>query len=351
MASNCKACSDLREYAPEFVTNGVTDNVFLNLENDNGLGNNEDHTDCDDLVDAVDCLVGNMDDEIEAYEICSWKDYMHKLVPNLHQTIKAVIGAICGLWNNVCRLWCYVNFLLNGVEIDISEKYKETDKTRVVAGRGVSFLYRSAESHTGSDVKVRSYGNMLRISGSFTFFTGGTKWSDADAVGNYDDNSTLHWSVQRYARRDSSSDAYNSHKEISGKGYLVCEIQIWKEDYPFIKRIRQGFGKGSIANIDIDYITEWFDEGQDAYGNYPDDPTHKVEDGYMYLQLRVKSWEGGESDIKMGSPAGTGPDIGGEPRSAIVLACLDVDQEEGLCGDLGNYENCENDLHQEVEAE
>ncbi len=100
---SCSACNDLREYAPEFVVNGVTDNVCESLQANTGLNPNLEtkHKDCEDLHDVNDCLVGNMDDEVEEFEVCDWKDFMHQFIPNLYETLKAMICAICGLWKAV----------------------------------------------------------------------------------------------------------------------------------------------------------------------------------------------------------------------------------------------------------
>lgn len=346
MASNCKACSDLREYAPEFVTNGVTDNVFLSLENDNGLGNNEDHTDCDDLVDAVDCLVGNMDDEIEAYEVCSWKDYMHKLVPNLHQTIKAVIGSICGLWNNVCRLWCYIDLILNGINIEIKEK-PEGDDAYMVAGRGVSFLIpRSGQPHT-SDWVLKSYGaNIIRLSGSLRFFT--AQFPDEDGCWNYD--TTTSDGEPKFTNRGENrkpEPKWDEENLYANHGILALEVRINKEKYPEIKRIVAGHGFDTgggayHANYSV------FNEGSWAYGQIgscnssgePDDPEyshgHIVPEGWVYIQVRIK-WT--TSDTKMGKNDGL-------QRSPSGFLFFEANTTGTSCGDLGNHENCNLDLHQ-----
>lgn len=104
---DCNACAELRESASEFVQNGVTDTVCTSLKNDTGFNPNLTvaHTDCEDLDTANDCLIGEMDAKIEAHDVCDWKEYMHKFVPNLYEMLKAMICAMCGLWSNVHRLW------------------------------------------------------------------------------------------------------------------------------------------------------------------------------------------------------------------------------------------------------
>ncbi len=102
MANNidCSACSDLREFAPDFVQNGVTTRVCNSLKNDTGFNPSLTtlHTDCEDLDTANDCLIGMMAKEVEAYDVCDWKEFARKFIPNLHQLTKAEICAICGLW-------------------------------------------------------------------------------------------------------------------------------------------------------------------------------------------------------------------------------------------------------------
>lgn len=111
---NCSACTDLQEYAPEFTQNGVTTNVAASLANDTGFNPSlaATHTDCDDLNDANDCLVGRMDQEIEAYEMCDWKEFMHKFIPNVYEVIKAIIASICGMWVKIHGLCNSIDAIL-----------------------------------------------------------------------------------------------------------------------------------------------------------------------------------------------------------------------------------------------
>ena len=106
---NCSACDELRSEAPTFVANGVNSTVCASLKNDTGLSSSNGHNNATDLEDVNDCLIGRMDDEIEAYDVCDWKDYMHKFVPNLYETLKAILCSMAGLWTNIHDLWAKVN--------------------------------------------------------------------------------------------------------------------------------------------------------------------------------------------------------------------------------------------------
>ena len=120
MANSCKACDDLRTSSSDFMLNGVTPTVCTSLKNDTGFNPASGHNDCTDLDDANDCLIGNMEDEIEAYDVCDWKEYMKKFVPNVYNVIKAIICAICGLW---CNFHALIDALQNTSSFEPAQKF------------------------------------------------------------------------------------------------------------------------------------------------------------------------------------------------------------------------------------
>lgn len=101
---NCSACDDLREFSPNLIVNGLGDTECTSLANDTGLNPSSGHNDCDDLHDLNDCLVGNLEPEIDAYDVCDWKEFTRKFIENVWTTLKGIICAICGLWTNVHEL-------------------------------------------------------------------------------------------------------------------------------------------------------------------------------------------------------------------------------------------------------
>lgn len=116
---DCNACQELRDYAPNFVQNGVNTRVANSLKANTGFNPNLSvlHNDCEDLNDANDCLIGSKRDEIEAYEVCDWKEFMRKFLGNLYEMLKAIIAAICGLWiraDRLCELNDMVVNMVNG---------------------------------------------------------------------------------------------------------------------------------------------------------------------------------------------------------------------------------------------
>lgn len=98
---SCRACQDLSNAAPEFVTNGVTNAVCTSLGNNTGLDKNNGHNDATDLHIANDCLIGRMKTEIGGFDVCDWKEFMKLYIGNDYEMNKAMICAIGGLWKTI----------------------------------------------------------------------------------------------------------------------------------------------------------------------------------------------------------------------------------------------------------
>lgn len=145
---NCSACSSLNEHASEFVVNGVTDAVCTSLKNNTGFNASAGVDDCEDLDLANDCLIGNMADEIEAYDVCDWKEYMKKFVPNVWNVLKAIICAICGLWTNITNLWTKVNCISQNLDTNDAPRIW-VDKADVVWGTGFHVKDNDMKEMTG----------------------------------------------------------------------------------------------------------------------------------------------------------------------------------------------------------
>lgn len=121
---SCTACQELREDAPEFVTNGVTDTVCKSLHKDTGLDSSNGNDDETDLHTANDCLIGRMRDEINSYDLCDWKDFMRKYIGNDYEVNKGIICALGGLWDMVHTI---INALGGGNgKIPVIRRYRVT---------------------------------------------------------------------------------------------------------------------------------------------------------------------------------------------------------------------------------
>ena len=101
---DCTACTKLREDAPDFVANGVTEAVCESLADDTGLDASNGNNDATDLHTANDCLIGRMQDEIDSYDLCDWKEFMKLYIGNHYEMDKAIICALGGVWELLHKL-------------------------------------------------------------------------------------------------------------------------------------------------------------------------------------------------------------------------------------------------------
>lgn len=277
---DCSACSDLQENAPEFVQNGVTTNVCNSLKNDTGFNPSSGNNDCTDLNDANDCLIGNMEDEVDAYDVCEWKEFMPKFIHNLWNVLKAMICAICGIWKNIHKHDCEINSLLSGKSFHIGEE--PTDGSYVVAGQGISFL-QTEGSETTSDISLFYIaGGLLRVQGSLNFHHA-ADFTDAGYCYNFDTDGTN----PVYTKNRKKNTVWDDTGALEGGGELLFEIRIKKSQFPEIKNIYSGIGAPTGGGAyQVNLIAE--NEGGSIGGQHGHtSPTHTVPSGWMYVQARM----------------------------------------------------------------
>lgn len=146
---SCSACEDLRETSPNFVVNGITDTECASLGNDTGLSPSSGNNDCTDLNNINDCLVGNMAEEVDAYDVCDWKEFMKKFIPNVWTTIKAIICSICGIWTYIHCLYTAIGNLVSALNATTQGQsfiryYRDNSGT----GQGYQWNITEDASHT-----------------------------------------------------------------------------------------------------------------------------------------------------------------------------------------------------------
>lgn len=291
---NCKACDDLRNEVPQLIANGFDSNMCASLQNDTGLSPSSGHDDCTDLNKLNDCLVGNMEEELEAYDVCDWKTFMKKLIPNLWTTIKGIICAICGLWKLAKRIDCVVDYVTQGASFSFGE-YTSSGNSYIVAGKGISFANVSA-SGTASDVQITYVaGGTSVLSGSCLFYN--ADFTDRTAVANYDDSGV---NPTTSANRK-GNPKWNAGGYMETGGELIYELRIKKSEYPQIARFWSSHafpGAGGNYSCHVWFINEgryasgqtgWVDSITGEPQGSHSSPGHLVPSGWMYLQLRMIS--------------------------------------------------------------
>ena len=288
---NCEACEVIREIDPSFQANGFGDSECTSLMNDTGIATADEHDDFTDLNLLNDCLVGNMGAEIDTYDVCDWKKYMKRFVPNLWTTLKGIICAIGGIWTNIHRLWCMVNYVMTGASFSFGET-TTTGESVLVPGTGVDFSIRSASDQHAGDVSLSYYGGALaRLTGSLITFI--ESFHDAD--GNVKPgNSAWNWQASGF--------------DIPDGGELLYEVRIKKSEYPMLKAVHTGeaFNTGGgqrffqcrINSFDGDNVPEGSDAryayGQHGWCDKDGTPSatgyssgHAVPAGWIYVQMRM----------------------------------------------------------------
>lgn len=220
---NCSACEELRQTAPDFVVNGLSDDACTSLSNGTGLNPSNENDNCTDLDNINDCLIGNMATEVEAYDVCDWKEFMKNFIPNLWTTHKALICAICGVWKHIRKLWCTIDHITEGASFTFGEN-TEGVESKIVPGKGVDFSIRSADDQHGADIAITYIGGAFGvIHGSLSTFT--ENFRDANNVLK-DGNSVWDFEASNYT--------------LPNGGELLYEIRIKKSEYPQIKSIHNG---------------------------------------------------------------------------------------------------------------
>lgn len=309
---NCSSCEDLRKDAPHFMANGLTKTECNSLKNNTGLSTTNDNDSCTDLDNMNDCLVGNMAAEIESYQVCDWKKFTKSLVNNVWTVLKGITCTICGLWKTTENLQCQIDYLFQGDSFDFSE-YSQTDKSYIVAGKGVSFLNVS-QSGTAADIKlVYVAGGLARLTGSCLFYD--EDFHEDANVWNFDEDGRNPTKSSGGSRLGNSEWSAQNTKP-SGGSALVYEIRLYKPEFPQIDQIFPGFGlnsQGGGYHVTVDRFTAGtYAHGQRGHCDRTNgDPVgsgssrgHLVKDDYIYIQVRITWIESMSGDGSQYTPDG-----------------------------------------------
>ncbi|WP_245186806.1 hypothetical protein [Enterococcus larvae] len=145
MADYCSACAELKEFAPNFVVNGITEKECTSLQNNTGL--NPDlsvlHDNCEDLNTMLDCLLGALQDKLPAYDVCDWKEYMDEFMTNLNNFQQAMVCNECGQWKaleqssyvGTATLWTTTDTSMGGKDRDLVPAFNQfTQQSNLPAG-------------------------------------------------------------------------------------------------------------------------------------------------------------------------------------------------------------------------
>lgn len=301
---DCGACDELRQTSPEFVQNGVTKRVCNSLKNNTGLNPSLSvtHTNDEDLNNANDCLIGRMDQEIEAYEVCDWKTYMHKFIPNLYELIKAMLCSMAGIWSNINRIWCWLESITTSPKTYTVHAYEDDDpsKPAINGFRIADGVVMRPPAPNNGPIRVQARGNIAFITGSLSF--------NGNMPTSYTNGEEVPWSyLQHGCEHLTNVNGIDWGKNgVCGTEPLVWEIQFKKCQLGFSSL----FGRACLypaSQGDFNMRVRLFKKGDevppdDTIGRItdPDNPHYgefypgwyyfnPADDDMMLLQVRLQN--------------------------------------------------------------
>lgn len=296
---NCDACTELRENAAAFLVNGVTEDVCTSLQNNTGFNPDleEPRTDCEDLDAANDCLVGMLDDELEAYDVCDWKKFMHKFIPNIWSVVKAIICSICGLWTRVEKLDCIVDHLSTVQNIQL-HAYEDDDPTKPALNgfRIVSGVEVRQPSPTDAPTKIIIGGNMAYFQGALNF--------NGNMPTSYTNGATVAWTdFWSHGTQITTQGGWTtSYGVCPGRGLLIYEYEVKACDFGFSYMYHGHLFKAADGDFDFGVYT--YRKGDLLYPDYGGTVSSGTynpdEDDKILIQVRLETmnhWGTGSGTI------------------------------------------------------
>lgn len=142
----CKACEDLKSLSNNFVLNGVTETECASLNKNFGLNDQIPvlHDNCEDLRTTLDCLIGQLIEELPKYDNCDWKAYASSYMKNLYTVLRAMMCGDCGQWNEINYLWDETELLWRETQKlweELIKVWNETDKLWRETAKLLSEIY------------------------------------------------------------------------------------------------------------------------------------------------------------------------------------------------------------------
>lgn len=331
MAKDCQACIDIKEKYPVLATKGITDTHCTNLKNDEGVKASDGKNDCDDLNLMNDCFIGNMEEEIKIADYCGWRDLMTKFANNLYNMIKAMICAICGLWTNVHNLWAEINAIkarltalenalqalttrVNNLETQVGDLRTRVNNLTTVINDfadDITKLKKNDAKHDcyidfllngeslavtdvtmGTGVTQQGTAITLRVKGSTYRFVGGLRF----------DRTNAHWG--KLGLHNNGSEIEGNILNTDDNNWTVCLIDLKKSDYPWLTTLYSTTGTFVNQGIAQLYVQVFNGDSDDPQSNsYPSQwgtgTRVRVQAGHLVVRVSmigVTTWGGSLED-------------------------------------------------------
>ena len=231
---DCGACEDLRQNAGSFVINGINSKMCDRLANNKGYSGNSEN--CEDVHDANDCLVGMMDNEVNSYEACDWKEFMHNFIPNLWTVLHSIICWLCGIQ-------CYVTHLSEPNKSDTLTP--DNPKVRFRAAEGVSLRYDPSDPKPDdSPLRITVIGSTARVTGSLL--------CDGNMPASYTGSGARKgWTDYENGKSEITNTYGNSSRDgnLPSGGFLMYEFEVKSCDWGFSTLYNAPLFPGEAGNF------------------------------------------------------------------------------------------------------
>lgn len=290
---NCASCEELRETSTNFVVNGITDTECTSLQNNTGINPSSGHDDCTDLNNINDCLVGNMGEEVKTYDVCDWKTFMGKFIPNVWTTIKGIICAICGIWKSIDKIWCWLDHITKNTGGTLHAYVDDDPSKAPLNGFRVAGGVQVRSGAAAAPMVITVIGSTARITGSLDF--------SGNMPSSYAGNSTTKWTDFYKGSTEVTNSAGNSSRDGNTPqgGFLIYEYEINPCEYGFKWLYAANLGASDAGSYTFritcyeDGSLVPYDYGWGSGGVNDGRTFHASKEGNILIQVRMKyvlSW-------------------------------------------------------------
>lgn len=127
----CASCNILKTEYPDFVMNGLNEEMCANLANNQGLDETKCVNNCEVMHDIADCLIGGFIESIDTYDVCETKEMMKHFATNMMNVIDVLLCSHCGQWEQIEAIWDEITGIhkrIDDVIADLQNNYYTKDQ-------------------------------------------------------------------------------------------------------------------------------------------------------------------------------------------------------------------------------
>lgn len=213
---------------------------------------------------------------------------MKQFIPNLWTMFKAIICAICGIWSNIDKIWCWLDHLTKNTGGTL-HAYVDDDPSK--APLNGFRIAGGVHARTGADAApmiITVIGSTARITGSLSF--------SGKMPSSYAGNSTTDWLDFYNGGTTITNSAGNSSRDGNTPpgGLFIYEYEVNPCDFGFTWLYAANLTPADAGNYTFriycwrDGDTYPYDYGWGAGGVTDGQTFHASEEGNILIQVRME---------------------------------------------------------------